>query len=83
MGTFQERRKWTEHKRNIQEGDVVLLRNKDSQRNDWPVAVVTAAAPNTDGLTRKVKVRDARGHTFFRPIAELVLLLEGSPRKQN
>ena len=76
LATLQARRKWTDSKRNIGIGDIVLLKDKDSHRNDWPMAIVSKVIPSTDGLIRKVEVQDCRRHVFFRPVHELVLLVE-------
>lgn len=35
--TLQQHRKWTVCKRDVQEGDIVLVQEKDANRNDWPV----------------------------------------------
>ncbi|XP_063758758.1 uncharacterized protein LOC134877255 [Eleginops maclovinus] len=35
LPTLQKRRKWEKEKRNLKEGDVILLKNDQLQRNDW------------------------------------------------
>ena len=65
-------------RRNLQIGDVVLLRDKQAVRNSWPIARVTATFPGKDGHVRRVEVKTADQDTiktFLRPIAEVVLLL--------
>jgi hypothetical protein len=79
LASLQGRRKWTSLQRNVKEGDVVLLKDKDLDRNKWPVALVSKAIQSKDGLTRKVELkfwRDGQPHTFTRPIVEVVVLVE-------
>lgn len=78
LPSLQRRQKWTVSHRNLQVGDLVLLRDKQTVRNCWPMAIVTATFPGKDGHVRKVEIKttdqgDAR--TFLRPVAEVVLLL--------
>lgn len=78
LPSLQQRQKWTVTRRNLQVGDLVLLRDKQTIRNYWPMAIVTATFPGKDGHVRKVEVKttdqgDTR--TFLRPVAEVVLLL--------
>ncbi|XP_036418652.1 uncharacterized protein LOC118802279 [Colossoma macropomum] len=78
LPTLQSRRKWAESRRNLQEGDVVLLRNSQVTRNEWPVALVTAAFPSRDGKVRKVEIlttKHGSSKKFVRPISEVTLLL--------
>ena len=35
--TLQRRSKWTHPRRNLNAGDVVLVKDEDAQRNDWPL----------------------------------------------
>ncbi len=75
---LQHRRKWTVPRRNLQVGDLVLLRDKQIAHNCWPMARVSAVFPGKDGHVRKVEVTTTdQGNikTFLRPIAEVVLLL--------
>ena len=75
---LQKRQKWTTPKRNIKEGDVVLVCDNESPRNQLPVAVVTRAYPSSDQLVRKVQImtaKDGERNFFQRPAHKLVLLL--------
>lgn len=84
---LQRRQKWAKPQRSLQVGDVVLL-TTDAPRMKWPLAMVTSAKPDADGLVRKVHVRigtrnlDKRGRPekglseLERPIQKLILLLE-------
>ncbi|XP_063762763.1 uncharacterized protein LOC134880024 [Eleginops maclovinus] len=78
LPTLQKRRKWEKEKRNLKEGDVILLKNDQLQRNDWPMGVIVKTFPGTDGRVRKVEIKTARdgsSKTFLRPVSEVVLLL--------
>ena len=59
-------------------GDVVLLKDEDVSRNNWPMGVIVATFPSDDGLVRSVEVRLASRAVMKRPIVKLVLLLESS-----
>ncbi len=75
---LQTRSKWTEKKRNLQVGDVLLLKEDDVGRNKWPIGLVVNTFPSDDGLVRSVEVRVASGSVFKRPVNKLVLLVESS-----
>ncbi|XP_071995795.1 uncharacterized protein [Engystomops pustulosus] len=75
---LQSRQKWQTSKPNLQEGDLVLLKDKEAHRNEWPMGLITKVMPSDDGKIRKVEVKVTKGGSakvFFRPIHELVLLL--------
>ena len=79
LACLQQRRKWTGTTRNLRQGDIVLLKDKEAHRNDWPVGIVEKCTPSTDGLTQSVSVRtwrEGKHHTFSRPITELIVLIE-------
>lgn len=83
---LQERSKWQNTQPNVNVGDIVLLKDEQSHRNDWPLARVVATLPSKDQLVRKVKVQlanallDSKGKrqtpptTLDRPIQKLVVL---------
>ncbi|XP_041926339.1 uncharacterized protein LOC121690066 isoform X1 [Alosa sapidissima] len=78
LSTLQSRKKWTRSHQNLQDGDLVLLKDNQAARNNWPLAVVTKAIPGTDGRVRKVELRTAnqgQSKTYLRPVTETVLLL--------
>ncbi|RXN31543.1 hypothetical protein ROHU_004747 [Labeo rohita] len=78
ISTLQPRRKWHETHRNLHPGDVVLLKQVQSPRNDWPLGLITSVFPGNDGRVRKVEVRTTSGSnvkTFLRPISDVILLL--------
>ena len=76
---LQARQKWTSDQPNLAEGDVVLLREYDSHRNQWPMTVVTRAFQATDGRVREVEVRvfsDGMSVCYTRQVHELIKLLD-------
>jgi hypothetical protein len=78
LHTLQSRRKWQNECPNIRNGDVILLKDKDVHRNEWPVGVVINAISGQDGQIRKGEVRVVReGRTtiYTRPVTEMVVLL--------
>ena len=40
-------------------GDIIILKEDDSPRNKWPLAIVQDAYPSDDGLVHKIRVRMA------------------------
>ncbi|KAM4049370.1 uncharacterized protein ACNLHF_008390 [Anomaloglossus baeobatrachus] len=75
---LQSRHKWQKSSPNLQVGDVVLLKDREAHRNEWPMGLITKAVLSDDGRTRKVEVKVTKGgspRVFFRPVTELVLLL--------
>lgn len=78
LKTLQLRNKWQDKRPNLQEGDVILLKDNQAKRNEWPMGIITKTFPGRDGLVRKVEiavVKDGTRKTFSRPITEIVLLL--------
>lgn len=78
LSTLQSRQKWHTKRSNLKEGDVVLLKDKQARRNEWPMGRVVKVYQSNDGLVRKVDVKVAShlpAKTYLRPVSELVLLL--------
>ena len=78
LQSLQPRQKWTETRRDLCVGDIVLVRDESQHRNDWPLGRVSEVLRSNDGRVRKVKVnvvRDGERKTYLRPNKELVLLL--------
>ncbi|XP_013402109.1 uncharacterized protein LOC106167786 [Lingula anatina] len=75
------RQKWHEPRHNMRKGDVVLIKDIELPRNQWPLARVVEANADDDGLVRRVKVRTGCSGTLGSSILErnvqkLVLLVE-------
>ncbi|KAM7281667.1 uncharacterized protein ISCGN_006482 [Ixodes scapularis] len=78
LTTLQSRRKWQDSRRDLKEGDIVLLRDKQVHRNEWPMGAIVNTFPCAEGKVRKVEIKTAtRGElkTFLRPVTETVLLV--------
>lgn len=81
LPTLQDRRKWQTNRPNLQVGDLVLLKDNQAKRCQWPMGVVVNTFPSRDGKVRKVEIKVASGgtcKTFLRPVTETVLLLRNS-----
>lgn len=74
------RTKWHEPRRNIREGDIVLVKDVDLPRNQWPLARVVETTTDDDGLVRRVRVKmGSKGSApcvLERNIHKLVLIVE-------
>ncbi|XP_076832060.1 uncharacterized protein LOC143477359 [Brachyhypopomus gauderio] len=80
LTSLQPRRKWHVDKPNLSEGDVVLLKDTQVKRNEWPVGVVVNAIPSKDSKVRKVDIRVVRQgnqKVYSRPVSEVILLIKG------
>ena len=87
LQSLQSRDKWVHPKRNLSVGDIVISKEDEGSRNQWPLARVVEVYVSEDGCVRKVKIMKADGEldnqgkrqkppTFLdRPIHKLVLLL--------
>ncbi|KAK4324773.1 hypothetical protein Pmani_004613 [Petrolisthes manimaculis] len=76
LPTLQERQKWMKPKRNVMKGDLILVKQDNYPRNQWPLGLVTEAYTSPDGLVRSVTILTAKG-TYKRPITK-ICVLEGA-----
>ena len=77
LPTLQPRRKWEHDTKNLEEGDLVLLRCKDLPRNSWPLARITKTFTSADGKVRKIELltaKDGSRKSYTRPVTEVILL---------
>ena len=72
---LQERQKWLKQRRNFQVGDLVIMKDTNTPRGQWPKALVQETFPDSDGVVRQVLVRSATG-VFRRDVRKLCLLEE-------
>lgn len=70
LSRLQQRPKWTTKTRNIQTGDLVLLKEPNIPPSKWPLARIIATHPGADNLVRVVTVRTATS-TFKRCITKI------------
>ena len=78
LQNLQMRSKWTRQRRNFTEGDVVLLKDSNTRRNQWSLDKVLTTCLDDQGQVRSVTVRTWKGSLLDRPINKLVLLLEST-----
>lgn len=70
------RDKWHDKKVCLTIGDIVLIKEKCSRRNNWPTAVVVSTKFSADGLVRSATVRLASNRKMFtRCVNDLVVIL--------
>jgi hypothetical protein len=90
LHSLQLRQKWLQPQRNLEVGDIVLLKDDNLPRNLWPMCRVEKLLPSNDGFVRRVIVRlasrekhSSKRVTLERPIHKLILLMEteASPPK--
>ena len=81
LSNLQKRQKWQDSVRDIQKDDIVLLKDKDVNRCQWPMGIVKNAIKSKDAKIRKVEVKvtkDGKISTYTRPVTDLVLLLNAN-----
>jgi len=71
--SLTERRKWLKDRKNLQEGDVVLIADPNTARGSWPIGRIVRPLPSADNVVRKALVRTGSGE-YIRPVAKLCLL---------
>lgn len=77
LHTLQPRKKWHQSQQNLSVSDIVLLKDVETHRNNWPLGRVTETFPGKDNLVRKVEIRiskDGKTTSYIRPVTELVFL---------
>lgn len=75
LSTLINRPKWLTENRNIQIGDLVVLREDDTPPLKWKLARVQEVIRGTDNLVRSAIIRTSRG-VYKRPVAKLGLFLQ-------
>ena len=75
--SLQERQKWNHKKDNIQVGDIVLVKDENLPRNQWPLGRVVNTFPDeSDNLVRNVQLYIPNSKSELkRPIHKLCLLV--------
>ncbi|XP_067301419.1 uncharacterized protein [Pseudorasbora parva] len=87
LANISLRQRWHTPRRNVQMGDVVIVKEGEVPRNEWRLARVLEVYKDDDGLVRKVKIQmgdqklGKRGERLIkpsiveRPIQKLVVLV--------
>nr|XP_027213272.1 uncharacterized protein LOC113806347 [Penaeus vannamei] len=70
---LQERQIWMKPQRNLENGDLVLIKQDCVPRNQWPLGLVVGVHKGTDNLVRSVDVRTGTG-TYERPVTRICFL---------
>ncbi|KAG5894646.1 hypothetical protein JTB14_017360 [Gonioctena quinquepunctata] len=70
LSSLQIRKKWNNQHPNIAVGTVVILKTDNAPPLHWPLAVVTAVHPGSDGVVRNVTLKTSKG-IFTRPVVKL------------
>ncbi|XP_052062914.1 uncharacterized protein LOC127702663 [Mytilus californianus] len=76
---LQPRRKWTDDRRDLIKGDVILLKDKNLCRTQWPIGVIVNSFKSSDEHVRKAEVRiivNGKATIYTRPIVDMILLIE-------
>lgn len=79
LSVLRRRARWHSGGQDVNKGDVVLMKEEDTHRNQWPLGVVDEVFYSKDSKVRKVKVTIVRNGcrlSYVRPICYLVRLLE-------
>ena len=91
LSTLQQRQKWVTKTRNINVGDIVLVNESDTVRNEWKLAKVTECNKSADDLVRSVKLllanpdypKNSKKLTYLvKPLTKIVVLLEATPNSK-
>jgi len=61
LQSLQQRQRWQRTPRNLQPGDLVLLREDNTTPLQWPTAVIKETHPEKDGIVRVVTLRTPQG----------------------
>lgn len=86
LTTLQSRKKWINDKRDMQVGDVVLLKDDQTKRNEWPIGLIVKNIPSQDNKIRKVEVRVVKQgapRIYLRPVSQLILLFPKETIKKD
>lgn len=78
LATLQSCNKWQNTQPNINDCNLVLPKDSNVNCTDWPMALVTKAHIDADGMVRKLELRVAKVgtvKTFFWPITEVIILM--------
>lgn len=78
LDSLNKRKKWCIEGKTLKLRDLVLVKEKNSKRNKWPIGIIEELLKSTDGRIRSVIVStiDQKGSKKFyeRPIVDLVFL---------
>jgi hypothetical protein len=73
LPTLMERSRWSEQVPNLQNGQLVLVRDDSLVKGKWDLARVVKVLPGDDGVVRVAEIRTKSGN-YTRPVAKLLRL---------
>ncbi|XP_061400735.1 uncharacterized protein LOC133336443 isoform X2 [Musca vetustissima] len=82
LTTLQNRPKWRKEDRNLEVGQIVLIRNEETHPARWPLARVTEVQPGKDGIVRVVTLKTQNGE-IKRPVHKLCPLEHEDERPEE
>ena len=68
------RQKWYDAKPNVRKGDIVILKNEDMPRSQWPLGRVIDTFADPKGFVRSVLVKTSTGN-LKRPISKICVIV--------
>ena len=68
------RQKWLDSKPNVRIGNVVILKNDETPRSQWPLGRVINTFADSKGFVRSVMVKTVSGN-FKRPISKICVIV--------
>ncbi|XP_062594609.1 uncharacterized protein LOC134256031 [Saccostrea cucullata] len=77
LTTLQARQKWNSERPSLKEGDVILMKDAETPRIQWPLGIVQQCFESEDGRIRKVSLRVIKHEKpvlYTRPVSELIYL---------
>jgi len=72
---LQQRYKWTSKSNNLETGEVVILKEDNVKPSQRPLARITEAHANKDGIVRVVSIKKSGRVTTKRPFHKLISFL--------
>ena len=82
LQSLQERKKWKNTKRNLKVGDIVILQEANTIRNDWHMCRFMETYCDEKEFVRSVRLKTGsvnqagRNNIVDRPVSQVALLLE-------
>ena len=89
LQSLQDRKKWRNTKRNLKVGDIVILQEANSIRDDWHMCRVMETYRDEKGFVWSVRLeiwsvdQAGRKNIVNRPVSKVVLLLESEEVDEN
>lgn len=73
LPTLQNRTKWEVDRKNLIEGQVIMVIDPLSPRASWPIGRITKTYPGEDGKVRSAEIM-IKGKEYLRPVSKLIPL---------